>query len=150
MVFHDNNLWIFGGRNLKSTFNDFWRFDLANGEWTQILSQNMPDPRRSHSMIVYGRLFWMFGGIQDVTKEKNDINIYSSSENLWTKIMNSSNLVYECSPTMKNKKGNSSIKAVTLDLPRSCLSSENCPGTPTESTSSTPSKTRGCPVSLTA
>lgn len=45
----------------------------------------------------------MFGGIQDVTKEKNDINIFTPSTQVWTKIMNSSNLVYECSPTMKSK-----------------------------------------------
>lgn len=68
LVSYENSLWVFGGNNATSTFNDFWRFDLGKQAWSQVESENTPEPRRSHSMIVYEDSFWMFGGIQDVTK----------------------------------------------------------------------------------
>jgi hypothetical protein len=43
----------------------------------------------------------IFGGIQDVTKELNDIYAFSITECQWSKIHSNSNSVYECSPTMK-------------------------------------------------
>jgi len=43
----------------------------------------------------------VFGGIQDVTKELNDIFGYSLADNQWSKIHSNSNSVYECSPTLK-------------------------------------------------
>ena len=43
----------------------------------------------------------MFGGIQDVTKEKNDIYIYQVRQSQWNKIQSTNNSIYECSPTLK-------------------------------------------------
>lgn len=43
----------------------------------------------------------MFGGIQDVTKQKNDIYIYQSDKNKWYKIHTTTNSIYDCSPTLK-------------------------------------------------
>jgi hypothetical protein len=43
----------------------------------------------------------MFGGIQDVTKEKNDIYIYQLEKQQWSKIHTTTNSVYDCSPTLK-------------------------------------------------
>jgi hypothetical protein len=57
-------------------------------------------------MVYYDNNIYMFAGIQDVTKEKNDIYIYSPDSNSWTLIHNSSNFVYECSPTIKRNRSN--------------------------------------------
>ena len=43
----------------------------------------------------------MFGGIQDVTKEKNDIYIFQLEKQIWSKIHTTTNSVYDCSPTLK-------------------------------------------------
>ena len=43
----------------------------------------------------------MFGGIQDITKEKNDICIYQSEKAQWNKIHTTTNSIYDCSPTLK-------------------------------------------------
>jgi len=43
----------------------------------------------------------MFGGIQDVTKEKNDIYIFQFEKAQWFKIHTTTNAVYDCSPTLK-------------------------------------------------
>lgn len=46
----------------------------------------------------------MFGGIQDVTKEKNDVYIYETKKNTWSKIHTTTNSIYDCSPTLKKSK----------------------------------------------
>lgn len=55
-------------------------------------------------MVIDGDNVYLFAGIQDVTKEKNDVYIYSPQNKTWTRIHNSSNLVYECSPTIKRNR----------------------------------------------
>lgn len=65
-------------------------------------------------MVVYENNVYLFAGIQDVTKEKNDIFIFSPESGNWTRIHNSSNLVYECSPTIKRNR--SGEKKVKIDL----------------------------------
>lgn len=54
-------------------------------------------------MIKYDNYLFMFGGIQDVTKEKNDINIYQLETSTWNKIHATTNSVYDCSPTLKKE-----------------------------------------------
>jgi hypothetical protein len=46
----------------------------------------------------------MFGGIQDITKEKNDVYIYEFTTKNWKKIHTTTNSVYDCSPTLKREK----------------------------------------------
>lgn len=54
-------------------------------------------------MINYQNYLFMFGGIQDVTKEKNDINIYQYDKAQWSKIHTTTNSIYDCSPTLKKQ-----------------------------------------------
>ncbi len=60
--------------------------------------------RRGHSMLSYNEFIFMFGGIQDVTKEKNDVYIYETKQNTWSKIHTTTNSIYDCSPTLKKSK----------------------------------------------
>lgn len=52
-------------------------------------------------MLAYRDHLIVFGGIQDVTKELNDIFAYSLADNHWSKIHSNSNSIYEFSPTLK-------------------------------------------------
>ncbi len=54
-------------------------------------------------MIKYEDFIFMFGGIQDITKEKNDIYIYQTAKLKWNKIHTTTNSIYECSPTLKKE-----------------------------------------------
>jgi hypothetical protein len=54
-------------------------------------------------MINYQNFLFLFGGIQDVTKEKNDIYIYQQERAQWYKIHTTTNSVYDCSPTLKKQ-----------------------------------------------
>lgn len=66
-------------------------------------------------MVWFKDHIFLFGGIQDVTKEKNDIYVYQKSSNAWKKIHTSTNSVYECSPTLKrNKSPSKSPDKITL------------------------------------
>ena len=43
----------------------------------------MPYERSGHSMVVYEDYIMVFGGIWDVTKELNDLHLYSLTKNEW-------------------------------------------------------------------
>jgi len=55
-------------------------------------------------MLVFESFIFMFGGIQDITKEKNDVYIFNPSKSQWNKIHTSTNSIYDCSPTLKKEK----------------------------------------------
>lgn len=55
-------------------------------------------------MVVYKEFLFLFGGIQDVTKEKNDMYIFEFDKNKWNKIHTFTNSIYDCSPTLKREK----------------------------------------------
>lgn len=52
-------------------------------------------------MLLFQNYIFMFGGIQDITKEKNDVYIYDFKQKNWRKIHTTTNSVYDCSPTLK-------------------------------------------------
>ena len=52
-------------------------------------------------MLIFHNYIFMFGGIQDITKEKNDVYIYDFGTKNWRKIHTTTNSVYDCSPTLK-------------------------------------------------
>lgn len=54
-------------------------------------------------MINFDKYLFLFGGIQDVTKEKNDIYIYQHEKAQWSKIHTTTNSIYDCSPTLKKQ-----------------------------------------------
>lgn len=55
-------------------------------------------------MIKYESYIFMFGGIEDVTKEKNDIYIFQFEKSKWNKIHTTTNSIYDCSPTLKKNE----------------------------------------------
>ena len=60
-------------------------------------------PRRNTTLTYYNGHLFVVGGIQDVTKEKNDIYVWELATNRWSKIHSSTNSIYECSPTLRKK-----------------------------------------------
>ena len=45
-------------------------------------------------MVTFDGNIFLFGGIQDITKERNDIYIYEVKQKKWNKIHSSTNSVY--------------------------------------------------------
>ncbi len=45
-------------------------------------------------MVLYKNNIFLFGGIQDVTREKNDVYVYEFEKNCWNKIHTYTNSIY--------------------------------------------------------
>jgi hypothetical protein len=55
-------------------------------------------------MVKFEDYVFMFGGIEAITKEKNDIYIFSLEKTQWSKIHTTTNSIYDCSPTLKKSQ----------------------------------------------
>lgn len=63
-----HNIYIFGGKNEESRFNDLWMFNLKTLEY-ELLPANgdVPAVRNGHTMSFYNDRLYVFGGIHDIT-----------------------------------------------------------------------------------
>lgn len=57
-------------------------------------------------MVYYYNYLFIFGGIQDVTKERNDIYAFSIKEKKWKKVHTNTNVIYSKSPSPRTKRDN--------------------------------------------
>ena len=70
-------MYIFGGKNeCNEKLNDFWRLDLSNMTWEQLPTPDNIAPRSGHSCNIYKDKLIIFGGIQEITKELDDLISY--------------------------------------------------------------------------
>ena len=86
-------IYLFGGEfssPKQGTFyhyNDFWRLDPANREWTRIEHKGRSPPARSgHRMTYFKNYVILYGGFQDTsqqTKYLSDLWIYDCQNFVW-------------------------------------------------------------------
>ncbi|CAO2656138.1 Nn.00g049410.m01.CDS01 [Neocucurbitaria sp. VM-36] len=89
------DIYLFGGEfssPKQGTFyhyNDFWRLDPTNREWTRIEGKSKtaaPPARSGHRMVSFKQYIILFGGFQDTsatTKYLNDLWIYDCVNFAW-------------------------------------------------------------------
>ena len=84
----NGNMYVFGGKNEDSEkLNDLWVYNIADKKWAEIEPEGeFPFERSGHSSDVYDDYLVIFGGIWDVTKELNDLHLYSFTNNQWTTV----------------------------------------------------------------
>jgi hypothetical protein len=102
----NGDIWVFGGTDGTKQLNDLWCFNIGLKRWKLIQTEDqskVPEPRRNLTLAAFRDNLFIFGGILDVTKEKNDIYVYDIKAGAWSKIHNSTNSIYECSPTLKQR-----------------------------------------------
>ncbi|CAK77324.1 unnamed protein product (macronuclear) [Paramecium tetraurelia] len=59
----------------------FWKFDLENRQYGGlIVTEKSPGTRSSTSLLVHPQGIMLFGGIHDITHEKNDLWLYRGNE----------------------------------------------------------------------
>ncbi|KAM3139624.1 hypothetical protein pb186bvf_008269 [Paramecium bursaria] len=73
-------LYIFGGNNVEVRFGDFWKFDLETKQWFQLTTTKSPGTRSSAALIQHPQGILLFGGIHDITHEKNDVWLYKNND----------------------------------------------------------------------
>ncbi|KAH8602574.1 hypothetical protein B0O99DRAFT_499491 [Bisporella sp. PMI_857] len=86
-------IYLFGGEfssPKQGTFyhyNDFWRFEPSNREWTRIETKGKgPTARSGHRMTYFKNYIILFGGFQDTsqtTKYLADLWIYDTQNFVW-------------------------------------------------------------------
>ncbi|KAH7138304.1 kelch repeats protein-like protein [Dendryphion nanum] len=89
------DIYLFGGEfssPKQGTFyhyNDFWRLDPSNREWTRVEGKTKapgPPARSGHRMVAFKQYIILFGGFQDTsatTKYLNDVWIYDCTNFAW-------------------------------------------------------------------
>lgn len=90
---YNGMMYIFGGKNDSSEkLNDLWVFNIAEKKWVQIEAEgDEPFERSGHSSAIFDDYLAIFGGIWDVTKELNDLHLYSFANNNWITVQASAN-----------------------------------------------------------
>lgn len=78
-------LWILGGTNESSYYNDVWNSDDGIS-WTQVTSAAAWSPRASHNVIVFNGLMWVIGGGNG--GGLNNEVWYSADGSTWTRSNN--------------------------------------------------------------
>ena len=81
-------MFIFGGKNEESEkLNDLWCFNIAEQFWRKITvddESSLPIARSGHTSDVYNGHLVLLGGIKEVTKELNDLSVFSFDKKAWT------------------------------------------------------------------
>ena len=78
-------MYVFGGKDDDNNkLNDVWKFNFQSREWTEIVAVHEPRPRSGHSACIYkDRYMIIYGGIEEITKELNDMHIFDCRAEKW-------------------------------------------------------------------
>ena len=75
-------------------------------EWTEIVAVHEPRPRSGHSACIYqDRYMIIYGGIEEITKELNDMHIFDCRTEKWMVLFE------EINSPKKARQENDSIQA---------------------------------------
>lgn len=112
----------------------------------------MPFERSGHSSDIFGDYLVIFGGIWDVTKELNDLHLYSFNENRWITVLDSANSpTIGRSPVRQNlntqfgasgAKGDSPMVRTEMDSPYKRGSTKKMQNTSQQKAANTTAKKR--------
>ena len=78
-------MYVFGGKSdYDSRLNDLWKYEFAFCKWTEIKVDWAPSPRSGHSASIFHKDYMiLFGGIEEITKECNDIYYFHFDTLKW-------------------------------------------------------------------
>ncbi|CAF0980537.1 unnamed protein product [Didymodactylos carnosus] len=86
-------MYVFGGnRDILTTLNDFWRFDISTRMWERILATGTyPPPKSAATFIEFEQQLYLYGGksmihVDDVhvrQQQHSELHIYSLDRNCW-------------------------------------------------------------------
>lgn len=92
-------------------------YNIAEKRWVEIeASGDAPFERSGHSSDVFDDYLVIFGGIWDVTKELNDLHLYSFSQNTWITVIEPANSPAR-SPNRNNLNPGFGMTGQTRDSP---------------------------------
>ncbi|KAJ1302953.1 hypothetical protein OPQ81_003246 [Rhizoctonia solani] len=84
MAAHQNKLYLFGGSNDKTLYNDIWCFDVSTRVWTELrFMGSIPPPRAYHALSLVGDVVYLFGGCGEDWMELGDAWSFKISDQRW-------------------------------------------------------------------
>ncbi|KAJ5073642.1 kelch domain-containing protein [Anaeramoeba ignava] len=83
-----NNIYVWGGYDEITWFQEVYIFDTQNDNWSksQSTSSSLPEGRYSFSMIPYKKKFYIFGGVPSNQRRFNDLWSFDIESNEWEEI----------------------------------------------------------------
>ncbi|KAJ1921186.1 hypothetical protein H4219_000784 [Mycoemilia scoparia] len=80
----DQNIYIFGGTDSKTCFNDLWSFSLVDRVWSQIKPLGATPPARyGHASAIADGCIYIMGGRTLKGEPLNDFFVYKISSQRW-------------------------------------------------------------------
>ena len=89
VVVHDNRLWVIGGADGSTRYNDVW-WSEDGADWTKVEPTDPTDPRRfstrhRHQVVAHNDELWVIGGSEGLFSSKNDVWWSEDNGKTWTK-----------------------------------------------------------------
>jgi len=129
----NSTAYVFGGTDSDARFNDMWEFDLVQKKWSPIaLNDPIPEPRNGHTLTTFENTLVLFGGIHDITHEKNDVFLFNIEFKNWSlaegetvisKSIQNDGKKGSVSKLSTLKKKETHAESIKIDLK---ISSQNC------------------------
>ncbi|KAN0009401.1 hypothetical protein ACTFIU_006688 [Dictyostelium citrinum] len=91
----DNKMFIFGGRNQSTVFNDIYKYNMITDNWELInVTGNLPKGRWGHSGVLYSisNCFYFYGGSNTLSRDGpflNDLIKFDFERNEWIQMTTS-------------------------------------------------------------
>ena len=88
----NSRLYVFGGKDSDTLFNEIWIFDPATTLWESITAKgSVPSTRYLHAADSQGDAFIIWGG-EDSTGLKDDLYLFNSLTGTWTELVTVSSM----------------------------------------------------------
>ncbi|CRG85770.1 Tip elongation aberrant protein 1 [Talaromyces islandicus] len=84
IITYNDSLYLFGGTNGVTWFNDVWSYDPRTNQWTELECNGfIPEPREGHAATLVGDTMYVFGGRNDEGLDLGDISAFRIGTRRW-------------------------------------------------------------------
>ena len=89
MITWNDRLYLFGGTDGITWFNDVWSFDPRTNSWTQLECIGyIPSAREGHASALVGDVMYVFGGRTEEGQDLGDLAAFRISSRRWYTFQN--------------------------------------------------------------
>ena len=89
MITWNDRLYLFGGTDGVTWFNDVWSFDPRTNSWTQLECIGyIPSAREGHASALVGDVMYVFGGRTEDGQDLGDLAAFRISSRRWYTFQN--------------------------------------------------------------
>ena len=88
MVSIDDSVYVFGGHSPTNPVpqNDLWQYQPEAYDWAEIVAQDPPPERHSHTATAVDGKMYVYGGLDGRYQPMGDMWVYEPSANTWTQV----------------------------------------------------------------